>query len=183
MLSRGVLTFIVALVASPLADLRAALASSSSSDSPSTIQHNVTVPLPGTPHLLSFTHDSTRLLVAFTNGALNVYDAHAIFQGTAMSALHTFPSPNGRAVRDIFPSTGEPEHVAVLREPGDGLTVEILDVGKMASLGGWNAGGSPGTNPTTRESCSALKVLTVLTCAFSIVVTQREANRHWVGQW
>ena len=128
-------------------DLRSALISSSSTDSPVALR--VSIPLPATPHIVTFTQDAARLLVAFTNGPLNVYDSQALFEGGVSSPLHTFPSSSGRAILDVFPSTGDAEQVVILREPGDGLSVEVLDVQKMTSLGGWNAGGSPGTNPTT----------------------------------
>lgn len=173
-------TLFIALILAPLADLRSALQQSSSPDTLATIQHQVTIDLPAIPHILAFTHDGARLLVAFTNGPLSVYDSHALFQAGATSPLHTYPSSMGKPIREVSPSTGEAEHVAVLREPGDGLTVEILDVHKMSSLGGWNAGGSPGTNPTT---CMLFLLLlfTSLTPypVISIMVTQRQTDRNW----
>ncbi|KAI0366339.1 hypothetical protein BV20DRAFT_972063 [Pilatotrama ljubarskyi] len=138
-----------ALVLSPLTDLRAVF-SSSSSDGPLSIQPRVTLALPAAPHIVLFTQDDARLLVSFTNGALSVYDSHNLFQTSASApALHTFPSPSGQAVRDILPSPGDVELVAVLRQPGDAPSVQILDVHKMAALGGWSSGGSPPTNPSS----------------------------------
>ncbi|TFK82700.1 hypothetical protein K466DRAFT_666322 [Polyporus arcularius HHB13444] len=135
-----------ALALSPLAELRSALASSSSTDT--TFSSRVTVPLPGAPHIVAFTHDGQRILVAFTNGPLNVYDSQSVFQGSGSAPLHTFPSASGMAIRDLFPCTGDAEQVAVLREAGDGLPVEIFDVSNMTSVGGWSSGG-PGTSPTS----------------------------------
>ncbi|RPD60964.1 hypothetical protein L226DRAFT_612704 [Lentinus tigrinus ALCF2SS1-7] len=136
-----------AMALSPLADLRSALASSSSTDSP--LSPRVTLPLPGTPHIVAFTHDGQRLLVAFANGPVSVYDSQSVCQGSGPSSpLHTFPSASGRAIRDLLPCTGDAEHVAILREPGDGVPVEIFDVNNMTSIGGWSSGG-PGTNPTS----------------------------------
>ena len=137
-----------ALVVSPLVDLRSALASSSSTDTP--LSPRASVPLPGTPHIVAFTHDGHRLLVAFTNGPVSVYDSQSIFSGTGSAPLHTFPSASGKAIRDLLPCTGDAEQVAILREPGDGLPVEIVDVNNMTSVGGWSSGG-PSTNPTSRK--------------------------------
>ncbi|KAI0774968.1 hypothetical protein BD413DRAFT_290325 [Trametes elegans] len=136
-----------ALVLSPLADLHSRFASSSADGSLS-IQPRATVSLPGTPHIVVFTQDDTRLLIAFTNGPINVYDSQNVFQG-GTAPLHTFPSSTGKAVRDILPSPGDMEQIAILREAGDGLPVEILDVHKMASVGGWSSSGSPATTPTS----------------------------------
>ncbi|KAI0648862.1 hypothetical protein C8Q79DRAFT_1064942 [Trametes meyenii] len=142
-----------ALFLSPLPDLRSAFASpssSSSSGSPLSIQPRATVSLPATPHIVLFTQDDSRLLVAFTNGPIAVYDSNSFFHAPAgATPLHTFPSTTGKAVRDLLPSPGDTAEVAVLRDLGDGLPVEILDVHKMASVGGWNPGSSPATKPTS----------------------------------
>ncbi|KAH9902536.1 hypothetical protein C8Q73DRAFT_634146 [Cubamyces lactineus] len=136
-----------ALVVSPLADLRSVF-SSSSSDGPLSIQPHITLPFPATPHIVVFTQDDARLLVAFTNGSISVYDSQAVFRNSTNAALlHTFPSSTGKPVRDLLPSPGDMELVVVLREAGDGTPVEILDTQKMLSVGGWNGSGSPATNP------------------------------------
>ncbi|KAI0350061.1 hypothetical protein OH77DRAFT_1514617 [Trametes cingulata] len=138
-----------AVVLSPLTELRAVF-SSSTSDGPLAIQPRVTLPLPATPHLVLFTQDDARLLVAFTNGPISVYDAHNVFQtSAALPPLHTFPSPTGKPVRDILPSPGDMELVAVLRDPTDAPSLEILDLQKMSPVGGWTSGGSPPTNPVS----------------------------------
>ena len=135
----------LALALSPLADLRSTL-TSSSDDGPPALHPNTTVPLhTGTPHIVAVTRDDSRILVVFTNGSISVYD------WSTPGPLFTFPSPSGTPVKDIFPSTGDSEIVAVLREPGDALTVELLDVQKLVSVGGWNAGGSPETKATAGE--------------------------------
>ncbi|KAH9848407.1 hypothetical protein C2E23DRAFT_889067 [Lenzites betulinus] len=138
-----------ALALSPLADLHVVF-SATSSDGPLSIQPRVTSPLPATPHIVAFTHDEARLLVAFTNGPLSVYDSQAAFQSpSGISSLHTFPFTSRNPIRDIHPSPADIEVVALVREAADELPVEIIDVHKMATVGGWNAGGSPATNPAS----------------------------------
>ncbi|OSC99961.1 hypothetical protein PYCCODRAFT_746796 [Trametes coccinea BRFM310] len=137
-----------ALVLSPLTDLRSVF-SSASSDGPLSIQPRVTLSLPATPQIVVFTQDDARLLVAFTNGSISVYDAQSVFQSSSTSPLHNFPSGSGKAIKDLLPCPGEMSLVAVLREPGDSLAVEIIDVQKMSSVGGWNGGGSPTTTPVS----------------------------------
>lgn len=140
---------ILALVLSPLNDLHSVF-SSSSSDGPLSLQSRVSLSLPAIPHIVVFTQGDARLLVAFTSGPLSVYDSRAVFQSSAAAPpLHTFPFSGRKPVRDIFSSPGDMQTVALVREAGDGLPVEILDVQKMTSIGGWNAGGSPTTNPTS----------------------------------
>ncbi|KAI9001521.1 hypothetical protein BD414DRAFT_432167 [Trametes punicea] len=135
------------LVLSPLAHLRSAFASSSS-DGPLSLQPQMTIPLHAAPQIVVFTLDDARLLVAYTDGSISVHDARSVFQpSAAASPLHVFPSPSGNAVRDILPSPGDTDLVAVLREPRDDLPVEILDLQKMTSVGGWKSGGSPETRP------------------------------------
>ncbi len=138
---------ILALVLSPLNDLHSVF-SSSTSDGPLSLQSRVSLPLPAIPHIVAFTQDDARLLVAFTSGPLSVYDSQAVFQSSAAAPpLHTFPFSGRKPMQDIFPSPGDMQTVALVREAGDELPVEILDVQKLASIGGWNAGGSPATNP------------------------------------
>ncbi|KAL1949793.1 hypothetical protein VTO73DRAFT_8674 [Trametes versicolor] len=138
-----------ALVLSPLNDLHSVF-SSSTSDGLLSLQSRVSLPLPAIPHIVVFTQDDARLLVAFASGPLSVYDSQAIFQSSAAAPpLHTFPFSGRKPVRDIFPSPGDMQTVALVREAGDGLPVEIIDVQKLVSIGGWNAGGSPATNPTS----------------------------------
>ena len=152
------LFFVLALILSTLPELRSALTSSSSTESASIFKPRLSVPLPGTPHILVFTQDSSRLLIALTNGSIIVFDSHAIFQGSPPSPVHTFPSSGSKALCDLLPCTGDTHHVAVLRTPGDGLAVEILDVQAMTSLGGWTAGGTPNTNPVSRAYFSSLGI-------------------------
>lgn len=144
---------ILALVLSPLNDLHSVF-SSSTSDGLLSLQSRVSLPLPAIPHIVVFTQDDARLLVAFASGPLSVYDSQAIFQSSAAAPpLHTFPFSGRKPVRDIFPSPGDMQTVALVREAGDGLPVEIIDVQKLVSIGGWNAGGSPATNPTSGTLC------------------------------
>lgn len=143
---------ILALVLSPLNDLHSVF-SSSTSDGPLSLQSRVSLPLPAIPHIVVFTQDDARLLVAFTSGPLIVYDSQAIFQSSAAALpLHTFPFSGRKPVRDIFPSPGDMQTVALVREARDGMPVEILDVQKLASIGGWIAGGSPATTPISGTS-------------------------------
>ncbi|KAI0833742.1 hypothetical protein BC628DRAFT_1492442 [Trametes gibbosa] len=131
-----------ALALSPLADLHAVF-STSSSNGPLSIHPRVSLSLPAIPHIVVFTHDDARLLVAFTNGPLSVYDAPAVFLSSGgITPLHTFPFTSRNQLRDILPSPGDAAVVALLRETADNLPVEMIDVHKMATVGGWSGTGS-----------------------------------------
>ncbi|KAM5544595.1 hypothetical protein V8D89_001493 [Ganoderma adspersum] len=128
-----------ALSLSPLTDLRAAF-TSTSSDGPLTLNPSTTISLQArTPHIVIITRDDSRILVAFTDGSISVFD------WSTPAPLFTFPSSGPKSIRDIFPSTGDPHIVAVLREPGAHPSVELLDAHNTISIGAWNNGGSPGT--------------------------------------
>ncbi|KAI0636172.1 hypothetical protein C8Q77DRAFT_1101977 [Trametes polyzona] len=138
-----------ALVLSPLADLHSVF-SSSSSDGPLTIQPRVSIPLSDIPHIVIFNQDEARLLVASANGSLSVYDSQALLQSAAPAGpLHVFAFSDRKPLRDILPNPGDAELVALVRVAGDALPVELLDVQKMSSIGGWSAGGSPATTPVS----------------------------------
>ena len=130
---------------SPLADLRTAL-TSTSSDGPLTLNPTATISLhPRTPHILAITRDDSRILVAFTDGSISIFD------WSTPAPLFTFSSPGPNTIRGIFPSTGDSHIAAVLREPGDHPSVELLDAHNMVSIGAWNSGGPPGTKAASGE--------------------------------
>ncbi|KAI1797485.1 hypothetical protein LXA43DRAFT_417538 [Ganoderma leucocontextum] len=132
-----------ALSLSPLADLRAAF-TSTSSDPPLALNPSTTISLQArTPHIVAITRDDSRILVAFTDGSIGVFD------WSTRAPLFTFPSSGPKSIRDIFPSTGDSHIVAVLREPGNHPSVQLLDAHNMVSVGAWNGGGSPATNASS----------------------------------
>lgn len=104
----------------------------------------------------------TRFVVGLTQGPVLVYDTSRLFTpgSDEIAPLYSFPSTTSSAPRLIFPNPGDiPDLVAILRD-ADGNSssqlVEILDVQKMESVGGWRGGDSPDAKPT---SCMFSQIL------------------------
>ncbi|KAH7884575.1 hypothetical protein F5I97DRAFT_1473825 [Phlebopus sp. FC_14] len=144
-----------ALTLSPLADLRSALESATShDDQPYQPQRRVPVGS-STPTYVAFACNDTRLLLGLLDGSIFVYSTeHLFLSGDGFTnPMHTFPTTPSTILLSIQPNPVDiPELVAVLRDcaksPGS-LAVEILDVEKLTSAGGWVAGKSPSTTPTS----------------------------------
>ncbi|KAH9057852.1 hypothetical protein EDB87DRAFT_1792581 [Lactarius vividus] len=147
----------LALVSSPLADLRSQL-SSQDANSDNIFQPQRTIPFSSvTPNYLIFACNDTRLIVGLTQGQVIVFDSSAICStGTnEVTPLHTFlpTTPTPTAVRQMYANPGDiPELVALLREPDgnpDSQLVEVINVSTLQSVAGWSSGGTPETFPTS----------------------------------
>lgn len=147
------------LSCSPLSHLRQAFAS----NPPATIQEisfepQRTFTISGTPNLLSLAYNDTRLLIAFVQGPISVYDCSQLFTpGTGEFApVHTFPGV--LPCQQIEPNPGDmPDLVAVLRE-GDNPPVQVLNVHTFQPVCGWNAAGTPESTPCAREFISRMPI-------------------------
>lgn len=161
---RPIALFHLALILSPLADLRSALAAASAEDEQSYRPHR-RVPIDGaTPHILTFACNDTRLLLGLVAGSIHVYASDQLLSSGEgpVQPIHVLTTSSSAPLLSIQPNPGDiPELVAVLRDctnsPGS-LAVELFDVQKHTSSGGWMAGKSPGTTPTSSAygSTSAL---------------------------
>ncbi|KAI9566884.1 hypothetical protein HD554DRAFT_1073297 [Boletus coccyginus] len=144
-----------ALISSPLADLRSALAAASAEDEQSYRPHR-RVPIDGaTPHILTFACNDTRLLLGLVAGSIHVYASDQLLSSGEgpVQPIHVLTTSSPAPLLSIQSNPGDiPELVAVLRDctnsPGS-LAVELFDVQKHTSSGGWMAGKSPGTVPTS----------------------------------
>lgn len=123
------------------------------------------VPISGAlPHILTFACNDTRVLLGFVDGSVHVYASdHLLSSGEGpVQPIHVFATSSSAALLSIQPNPGDiPELIAVLRDctnsPGS-LAVELLDVQNLISSGGWMAGKSPSTTPTSSE-CGILSAL------------------------
>ncbi|KAH0833488.1 hypothetical protein J3R83DRAFT_12612 [Lanmaoa asiatica] len=128
-----------ALILSPLADLRSALAATSAEDEQSyRPQRRVTIS-GASPYILKV--------------AVQRHQSTTGIRGCPVQPIHVFATSSPTALLSIQPNPGDiPELVAVLRDcansPGS-LVVELFDVQKLISFGGWMAGRSPSTTPTS----------------------------------
>ncbi|KAH8983182.1 hypothetical protein EDB92DRAFT_1891452 [Lactarius akahatsu] len=147
----------LALVSSPLADLRSQL-SSQDVNSDNIFQPQRTIAFSSvSPNYLVFACNDTRLVVGLTQGPVIVFDASAICStGTnEVTPLHTFlpTTPTPTAVRQMYANPGDvPELVALLREPDgrpDSQLVEVINVSTLQSIAGWSSGGTPETFPAS----------------------------------
>ncbi|KAH9958575.1 hypothetical protein BC827DRAFT_1377594 [Russula dissimulans] len=154
----------LALVSSPLADLRSHL-SSLDANSDNVFQPQRKIPFSSvTPNYLAFALNDTRLVVGLIHGPVIVFEASAICSpgNNQVTPLHTFlpTTPTPTAVRQMYANPGDiPELVALLREPDgspDSQLVEVINVSTMQSVAGWSSGGSPETFPTSSEHNSLL---------------------------
>ena len=149
----------LALILSPLVDLRSALAAASADDEQS-FRPQRRVPIGGAPpHILTFACNDTRGLLGLADGSIHVYASDQLLSGGEgpVQPIHVFTTTSSVTLLSILPNPGDiPELIAVLRDctnsPGS-LAVELLDVQKLISSGGWMAGKSPSTTPTSREYC------------------------------
>jgi nucleoporin NUP159 len=115
---------------------------------------------PATPNIVTFSSNDTRLIVGLTQGPVWVYDTTRLFTAGSddIAPLHCFPPTTARAPRQILSNPGDiPELVAVLRDgneqPGSQL-IEIVDVQRLESVGGWRSGNVPDATPTSCNSPS-----------------------------
>ncbi|KAI0059163.1 hypothetical protein BV25DRAFT_1918637 [Artomyces pyxidatus] len=145
----------LALVASPVSDLRSQLVSSDN-HSGAAFKPQRTLPLPSiTPHYVIFACNDSRLLVGLTEGPVLVFDASSVCTpgSNEVGPIHSFPSTTSTAVRQMYSNPGDiPELVAVLREPDGNPSsqlVEILNVMTLQSSGGWRGGGTSESFPTS----------------------------------
>jgi nucleoporin NUP159 len=145
----------LALILSPLADLRSALAAASAEDEHS-YRPQRRVPINGAPpHILTFACNDTRVLLGLVDGSIYVYASDQLVSGGEgpVQPIHVFSTSSSTTLLSIQPNPGDiPELIAVLRDcansPGS-LAVELFDVQKLISSGGWLASESPSTTPTS----------------------------------
>ncbi|KAL4081178.1 hypothetical protein J3A83DRAFT_4367612 [Scleroderma citrinum] len=143
-----------ALILSPLSALRSAFELAAGEDDPP-LQPQRRVLLNGVaPVLVTFASNESRLLIGLSDGSILVYATDQLFSSgdEPLAPVHTFPAFPSATLLSIHPNPeGIPALVAVLRDCGGSpgsLAVELLDVQKLSSLGGWIAGNSPNTTPT-----------------------------------
>ncbi|KAH9974839.1 hypothetical protein BJV74DRAFT_888917 [Russula compacta] len=147
----------LALVSSPLVDLRSHL-SSLDPTSDNTFQPQRKIPFSSvTPNCLVFALNDTRLVIGLTHGPVIVFEATAICSpgDNEVTPLHTFlpTTSTPTAVRQMYANPGDiPELVAILREPDgspDSQLVEVINVSTMQSVAGWSSGGTLESFPTS----------------------------------
>jgi nucleoporin NUP159 len=155
-----VLTYIYpALIFSPLSDLRVAFSNAAPENAETVFVPKRTLSFtPATPNIVVFASADTRLVVGLTQGPVLVFDTTRLFTSGSdeITPLHSFPSTTSSAPKLILPNPGDmPDLVAILRD-ADGNSssqlVEILDVQKMESVGGWRGGDFPDATPTSCTS-------------------------------
>ncbi|KAL5503904.1 hypothetical protein ACEPAH_7975 [Sanghuangporus vaninii] len=142
------------LVFSSLKDLREFILSSKVEGEDDFVPKRVVRMAAPPVHLALALHDE-RLIVGFADGSISIYSAATVFtpgEGD-IEPLRTFPpSPLG-PLRQILGNPGDlPELVAVRRDVdsgAEGISVEILDVKGLESLGGWRTGGIAGSVPVS----------------------------------
>lgn len=150
---------LTALIFSPLAELRLAFSNATPDDAEQVFTPQRAFPFaPATPNIIALASADTRLVVGLTQGPVLVFDTARLFTpgSDEIAPLHSFPSTTSSAPRQILPNPGDmPALVAVLRD-GDGhpgrQLVEIVDVEKLESVGGWRSGNSPDATPTSCKS-------------------------------
>ncbi|KZT29964.1 hypothetical protein NEOLEDRAFT_1127876 [Neolentinus lepideus HHB14362 ss-1] len=144
------------IVVSPLLDLRAAFASSDYyDDNEINLNPKRTVSLSSAnPDFLVLAANDSRLLVSILNGPILIFDTTQLFKegSEQVTPMHQFAPTVPTPVRQIVANPGDiPELVAILREPdgkSESQLVDILDVVKLQSVGGWKWLGTPETTPT-----------------------------------
>lgn len=149
---------------SPLADLRAAFNDATPDTAEDVFKPQRTLLFaPATPNMICFASLDSRMVVGLTQGPVLVYDTARLFSpgSDEVAPLHSFPSTTSSAPRQILPNPGDiPDLVAILRDNNGNSSsqlVEILDVQKLESIGGWRGGNSPDATPTSRMSrCTSI---------------------------
>ncbi|KAH7919373.1 hypothetical protein BV22DRAFT_1075323 [Leucogyrophana mollusca] len=143
------------LILSPLADLRSAFATAAADDD-RIFQPQRRLSLDDAiPVVVAFACNDSRLLVGVSEGAIAVFDTALLFSpgDSPVNPLHTFSGAAGSSLLSVLPNPGDmPELVAVLRECSQNPAapaVELLDVLKNQSTGGWRGAGSPNTTPAS----------------------------------
>jgi nucleoporin NUP159 len=144
------------IILSPLSDLHESISTTSEDDPEPRFTPQRTLPLPSvTPNQIAFALHDTRLVVAIVEGPVAVFDTLRLFSpgNDEVSPLHHFPSTTTTAVRQLWPNPGDlPGLVAIIREPTDvpaAQLVEIIDVEKLTSVGGWKKGADANATPTS----------------------------------
>jgi nucleoporin NUP159 len=161
---------VLALVLSSLANLRSAFASASETDERTYVpQRKVSLGY-ATPKIIVFACNDSRLVVGLAEGSVMVYATEHLFspgQGS-VDPIYSLPAASSPFIISISPNPGDlPELVAILRDSQSGsnaLSVELLDVQKLTSVGGWVAGSLPSTIPTS-SVCLLVVILSFLTIA------------------
>lgn len=143
------------LVLSPLSELRSAFATANDTDDrPYQPQRKVSLGA-STPNIVVFASNDSRLVVGLAEGSIMVYATEHLFSpgDNPLNPIYSLPAVPSAFVVSISPNTGDlPELVAILRDSqsgSNGLAVELLDVQKLTSVGGWVAGSLPNTIPTS----------------------------------
>ena len=147
-----------------LADLRAAFHNATPANAENVFNPQRTLSFaPAIPNMICFAALDNRMVVGLTQGPILVYDTARLFSpgSDEVAPLHSFPSTTSSAPRQILPNPGDiPELVAVLRDNNENTSnqlVEILDVQKLESIGGWRGGSTPDATPTARMSfCTSI---------------------------
>jgi nucleoporin NUP159 len=122
-----------------LLDLRTAFSSSGPSEEIQFKPQRV-VPVPRTPTTVTFASDDTRLLLGLSSGAVLVYDTSPLFKAGAgeVEPIRTWPIDAPNSLRQILPNPGEwSDQVAILRGSHSRRIIEIIDVRKLETIGGW----------------------------------------------
>ncbi|KAL5526008.1 hypothetical protein ACEPAG_7346 [Sanghuangporus baumii] len=142
------------LVFSSLKDLREFILSSRVEGEDAFVPKRV-VRMAAQPVYLALALHDERLIVGFADGSISIYSAPTVFapgEGD-IEPLRAFPPSPPGPLRQILGNPGDlPELVAVRRdaESGvEGISVEILDVKELQSLGGWRTGGIAGSVPVS----------------------------------
>lgn len=143
------------LVLSPLSDLRSAFPTANETDDrPYQPRRKVSLGA-ATPNIVVFAYNDSRLVVGFAEGSIMVYATEHLFSpgDGIIDSIYSLPAVPSAFVVSISPNTGDlPELVAILRDSqggSNGLAVELLDVQKLTSVGGWVAGSLPNTIPAS----------------------------------
>ena len=138
------------MICSPLQDLRTAF--SKSNDGEVSFEPLCKNSLPDVPVTLTFADNDSRLVIAFAQGSIIVYDTEDAFSTNAqsLSPCQSITGPPD-SLLDICPNPGGiPELVAILRQlppDSDSLAVEIRDVRSLQCTGGWRRGDALNTTP------------------------------------
>ncbi|OCB85280.1 hypothetical protein A7U60_g7585 [Sanghuangporus baumii] len=142
------------LVFSSLKDLREFILSSKVEGEDDFVPKRVVRMAAPPVHLALALHDE-RLIAGFVDGSISIYSTPTVFtpgEGD-IEPLRTFPPSPPGPLRQILGNPGDlPELVAVRRDAesgAEGISVEILDVKELQSLGGWRTGGIAGSVPVS----------------------------------
>jgi hypothetical protein len=152
----GYLTSHLAIICSPLSDLRDAFNSSQNTSTEEILfTPKRTVDISDTvPNLITFAYDGARLVVVFAQGDIVVFDTSVLFTSGSdgIAPLHTFLSKTNTAPRLALPNPADTPFIATIHERSlnaDVPAVEVFNVETMQSLCGWTNGTTPETTATT----------------------------------